>query len=249
MAELVALLFLVAVAWLAIEMRPLADAERHRLIVKRRMLAVARHYEFHESAPTVNSEFKKTMDPRGRWYVVDEPLAEFPALAAGLLKGKKHEWVVFGLAKGLRIVVVWLNKGLDNKQVSAYVSTEELLRHARQVGASTVIEVHNHPNPDPSRYFMLLASERDRISAEAYGASLARNGLEFLTFVAERGRYRQHACWLPDAFIPAHQFASTLSPCGRWALANITLRWELRARESLLSWLDQPNATHNVVAN
>lgn len=39
------------------------------------------------------------MNPNGEIYLLDEKLEEFPSIAAGLLKYKKHEWRLTALEK------------------------------------------------------------------------------------------------------------------------------------------------------
>ena len=83
----------------------------------------------------------------GRFYKIEERLFEFPALAAGLLKYKKHEWIIIAFEKEKRVELIWLNKGKDNKSVSWFLSASEIVETAKQHSFSSVLVFHNHPNP------------------------------------------------------------------------------------------------------
>jgi hypothetical protein len=97
--------------WFITASVPLTNEEVEALAVKRRLIVISESFGFTEHALSVNPEFKRNMKADGRLYCLDESLRDFPSLAAGLLKGKKHEWVLIAFARGDRVVASWANKG------------------------------------------------------------------------------------------------------------------------------------------
>ncbi len=240
------MILLFIATWLFVESRPLRPEEEKSLAIRRRLIAIDRYNGFTEDRLVINQDFKKNMKPDGKLYFLDESMKEFPSLAAGLLKGKKHEWVIFAFAKDHRIVAAWANKGIDKTQVSSAARPETLVGFAEKLGASIVLQFHNHPNPNPSRYYMLLPSLQDDVSAKFFGSLFVIKSLTYLAFVTARGMHSQYACWVPDDFMPLNSFLQIVQSLnGASRLANFGLRRELRSRHRILALLERPNATHN----
>jgi hypothetical protein len=154
----------------------------------------------------VDGEFKSRMNAMGSFYEVDIPLYEFPAVAAGLLKYKKHEWIVIAMERNRRVFLIWLNKGYDNESVGCGLHPTDIREVAKQREASSILVFHNHPNPDPARYSCTLPSSADLAHAATWSAILYEGGLNHLDFVCERGsHYEYHRC-AAEQFLPVTEF-------------------------------------------
>lgn len=183
-------------------LRPLTEEETFDLAKKRRTKKVNAYYRFSQHQVSVNLEFKKGMAAEGAYYNIQANLRKFPSIAAALLKYKKHEWIIVGFEKDQKVPFVWLNKDPNNSQVASHLSFAGMINHARSGNYSTVIVLHNHPNPDPSTFYMLLASEQDKCSAKALEDVLLQASINLLEFVCERGSFHQFHRAIAPSFIP-----------------------------------------------
>ncbi|MEE8077292.1 MAG: KTSC domain-containing protein [Candidatus Binatia bacterium] len=244
---LISLFAIASIAWFVRASRPLTGEEIERLARRRRVYALEEHWGFYTGQSRVSLAFKSSMNPGGSLYDLNVSVQEFPSLAAALLKGKKHEWVIFGFCNGGRVSAAWMNKGPDRESVSILVSVDSLMRVASQLGASMVLDLHNHPNPDPSRLSACRPSPQDRRHAEYYGPFFVARNIPYLAFVAERGRHFQYACWIPDQHIPLQSIRSDVSATnGTSRLVSFRLRREIKAPSRLATLLQDPNATENI---
>jgi hypothetical protein len=198
------------VVFIVSHFRPLNDEEISHLANKRRSKKINAYYQFSQSQVSVNSEFKKAMAAEGAYYNIHTALKEFPSVAAALLKYKKHEWIIIGFEKEQKIDYVWLNKGPNNAQVASHLSFAGMVNHARSGNHTTVIVLHNHPNPDPQKFYMLLASEQDKRSAKALENVLLSGSVNLLEFVCERGRFHQYHRAIAPSFIPVQSITTTI---------------------------------------
>lgn len=247
-AVIILIVIVVFISWLH-ESRPLAPQEEKDLAFRRRMTTIYNNYGFAEYPLAVNYDFKKRLKANGKLYHLDEPLQNFPAIAAGLLKGKKHEWIIIAFSDGNRILASWFNKGRDGTQVTPLISVEALLGLAQKMNASTILEFHNHPNSNPSLYSTSSPSERDRLSAEFYGKLFIEKGLTYLAFITERGIHSLYACWVPVSFMPLDLLLNDIKTTNNTSRSvNLSLRQELRVKHKVVSLLGQPNASHNIFA-
>jgi hypothetical protein len=236
-----------AVAWFLWASRPLSEQEIEAFARRARIVAIEEHFNFRDMEIEANPHFKRSMETNGRLYSVDLPITQFPATAAALLKGKKHEWIIFAYAQGDRVFVIWLNKGPDNKRVWPLMDPHQLLRYAEGLGADTVLDIHNHPNPNPARLSASLPSAQDHVSADTMGSVFASRGITYLAFVTERGRHYQYGCWVPDHLIPLPKLVTQVwARNGKSRLSNLDLRSEHRARSRLVSLLMYKDASHNL---
>jgi hypothetical protein len=102
-------------------LRPLKENEMEKLSSKRRGKAIHQYFTFDHQEYNVDKIFKKKMNPNGKFYRIDEKLYHFPSTAAGLLKYKKHEWIIIAFEKNKNISICWLNKGFDRSRVRVQV--------------------------------------------------------------------------------------------------------------------------------
>lgn len=111
-------------------LRPLNNSEIKDLAKKRRKNKIDKYYKFRKTEIDVNKDFKSSMNPEGEFYSFQKDLYSFPSVIAGLLKYKKHQWIIFGFERDKHIEEIWLNKGEDNKTVKSGLSKSEILNRA-----------------------------------------------------------------------------------------------------------------------
>jgi hypothetical protein len=80
-------------------LRPLNAREVKIFANKRRDKMIYQYFNFNQHEYSVDKTFKKNMNPNGMFYEIDENLYSFPSIAAGLLKYKKHEWIIIAFEK------------------------------------------------------------------------------------------------------------------------------------------------------
>jgi len=96
---LILLTGLVIVIFLLLHLRPLNEGEVKALAIKRRHNVIFKYYNFDMDEYAANKNFKKRMNPNGKFYEIDHDLHSFPSIAAALLKYKKHEWIIISFEK------------------------------------------------------------------------------------------------------------------------------------------------------
>ena len=145
------------------------------------------------------------MNADGALHRISEPLPSFPAVAAALLKSKKHEWIVFGFEVNKNVGLVWLNKGPDRNSVAPLLHDDSIAGLALSENARAVLRFHNHPNA------VLLPSKQDLSSAGHFAQLLNPKGINFLDFVCGRGYFKEYYRSISDAFFPVGQYAETIN--------------------------------------
>jgi len=226
---LCAVIIVAGVAFVLLHLRPLNSYEIGKLANKRRSKRINAYYRFRHMEVSVNPDFKKAMRAEGSFRRLNDPkpLSEFPRFAAALLKYKKHEWMVIGFERDQQIDRVWFNKGPDNKKVTAGLDYSAVIRYAHAGYYSTVIYLHNHPNPNPAMYDMLGPSEQDLVSARHTELALLPESLNLLKFVCERGRFLEYHRAIAPSFIPVEQLIQEASAQnGRTRTGNLELHVE-----------------------
>jgi hypothetical protein len=216
--------FIVFGIFTLLHLRPLTEEEVISLASKRRGKSVAKYYLFRFGETLVNSAFKKNMAASGRFHEVEMPLYGCPSTVAGLLKYKKHEWIIIAFEEGSRIKKIWLNKGYDNSSASSYLSLEEIVRVAKKYGATSILFFHNHPNPNPRRYSCINPSPTDMETAERYGEFLQSKGFNLLKFVCERGKFYEYYRIIADIFMPQVEFVRAIqemNDISKWRNYNL----------------------------
>jgi hypothetical protein len=208
-------------------LHPLTAAQVTQLAAKRRGKHIKVYFKFDKTHYTVNLEFKKRMNPRGEFYPLNESLSKFPAVAAGMLKYKKHEWIIIAFEKQRQVDCIWVNKGLDRTQVTAYLPSDLVRRLAVDNVYTSVLVLHNHPNPNPNEYAMHQPSNKDLQSAKAVASILAGYGVNLIEFVCERGGHHEYARFISDTFYPASTFATEILKInGSRKSVNLSLHFE-----------------------
>jgi len=217
----------VAAIFVFLHFRPLTEDEVRVLADRRRTKAINSYYTFDMKEYSVNAAFKKRMAASGSFYNMSEELFEFPALAAGLLKYKKHEWIIVAFERNKAIDKMWVNKGPNGSQVHFGISLPSVQQMAANGGYRSVLVFHNHPNSDPSLYSMCQASDQDKHTAGELAAQLRPAGVSLIEFVCERGRHYEYWRSVCDTFLPLDGFCEELRQInGSSRGQSFSLHWE-----------------------
>jgi hypothetical protein len=130
---------------------------------------------------------KKAMKAEGHFVGCDLSYRDVPARIAGLLKYKKHEWIVIAFINSYHVRHLWWNKGPDGTKVWSFLQDHSLKAAIHSFTPDAIAILHNHPNPDPSRYRMNIPSEQDFRHAQFYDGEFSKHGISLLEFICERG--------------------------------------------------------------
>lgn len=173
------LIGIVAIVFLFVltHLRSLNEREMEKLSVKRRRKEICQYFTFDRNKYDVDKGFKKRMNPKGKFYGLDERLYCFPSTAAGLLKYKKHEWVLISFEKNKKVSLCWVNKGLDRSGVNPYLSVNDIINISKKDGYNSVMIFHNHPNSNPNQFDCSKPSQQDIKSANEFASKLNNNVL------------------------------------------------------------------------
>jgi len=190
--------------------RPLKEDEIIQLADKQRQKLINQYFSFDQREFFANTEFKKRMNPSGEFQIVNESLVVFPAIAAALLKYKKHEWIIIAFEKGGIVNKLWINKGINRSQVSIYLSPEFIARLADADDDISILIFHNHPNSDPTLFDLTHPSNQDITSAHAYALILNQEGKNLLEFVCERGRHYRYFQSITPSFFPLSRYIASI---------------------------------------
>ena len=180
--------------------KPLTDDEITKLYAKRRKRIIGSLYHFREFGVQPDKEFKSAMNHNGQFYPANINMHLFPSYASALLKYKKYEWIVIGLADGITVKSIWVNRGFNNKSVFLMIDYELLADTALGNGCNVILFFHNHPNSNPQKYNMLVASKQDYISSKKMSEFFNKKGIVLLDYVCERGRFKEYYRSFPTNF-------------------------------------------------
>lgn len=210
MVAVLIVVILLAFLFVATHLRPLNEKEMNDLSFKRRGKAIRQYFYFNHQQYNVDKDFKKRMNPNGKFYGISEELYCFPSIAAGLLKYKKHEWVIIAFEKDRKVTLAWLNKGFDGSCVNMYLSPYDMIDVAKKEGYTSVIIFHNHPNSNPHHFDCSKPSKQDVESAKEISSTLCNSGVNLLEFICERGVHHQYFLEVSDIFFPMSTFLEVL---------------------------------------
>jgi hypothetical protein len=195
---------------------------------------------FTETLLEVNKEFKSTLNKNGQLYSCDEPLNSFPSIASALLKGKKHEWIIFAFAKNKIVYSFYTNKGNDNQSVAPNLNSDYIIKIAKDGGADMVLEFHNHPNA------VLAASQQDITSANYFGEIFTTNSLNFSAFISGAGRFHQYGWWFTETFFDINNYLERIKRGnGTSRSVNFDLRKEMKRKKYFKNFRLNSNSAHN----
>lgn len=202
------LLLIGLLIWMIVELlyfifhrKPLSEEEIIKLSQKRTRKYIKKNYSFNNVSVSIDKQFKSSLKPNGKWYNTEEKLDSFPSYIAGLLKGKKHEWVVIAIENEGIVYGFYANKGYNNASVSFNCDLDYIMEKCRECNCSTIMRFHNHPNDNPNYQTCLLASEQDKLSA-TWCAEQVIDSYNWLDFVCERGNFIKFYEQYSKNFIP-----------------------------------------------
>lgn len=202
---------------------PLTKDEISILASLRRFSDVLKHYNFGEYAIEIDAENKKKIKPAGNFYNITSTIQTFPSFVAALLKGKKQEWLIAGIADNKDVKGFWANKGNDSSSVSSKIGYYEMLSYIKQNQADTILLFHNHTNA------ILSPSDIDINSANEDGKRYNESGINYFAFVVGRGNYKQYALWILDDLFPKIDYINKINKVnGTRRSINYDLNMELK---------------------
>jgi len=208
---------------------PLDQNEIKILAEKRRRDRAIEDFKFCTLQRVASPEEKKGMKGKGHFVRCDMDYFITPSRIAGLLKYKKHEWIVIAFIINKKVKTLWWNKGPDSTTVRSFLSDHELNKALNTFEPDTLAFFHNHPNPDPSRYRANLPSDADLNSASLYHRKLGTKGITLIDFISERGVPYLYYAGFHDSVVPVDPIMSGISQInGSGILKNYSLRKELR---------------------
>lgn len=212
MAIIILLAAVVAIVSLLILTRPLNKSDIRALAYKRRNLAISAYYTFDTDEYWISPEAKKKMQPHGSLYELSPPISlnSFPSFAAALLKYKKHEWIIIGFEREGLVVKLWVNKGQDSETACLKLSLSSLLAIAKEQNCTTVLFLHNHPNPNPSQFSTSRPSENDLSFTQTLANLLVPESVNLLAFICERGRHYEYWRSIHNEFLPIESFVKAI---------------------------------------
>ncbi|MDD4050711.1 MAG: hypothetical protein PHR28_02275 [candidate division Zixibacteria bacterium] len=210
---------------------PLNPEEIMHLAEKRRRIKALSQFAYRVSETPADPEEKKAMIASGEFKTCDMDYFTTPSRLAGLLKYKKHEWIVVAFVTGQTVHAHWWNKGRDGKSVSLRMLADTYETVFKSYATDTVLILHNHPNSDPSRFRTDLPSETDLQTANCRHQDLIPRGKSLLEFVCERGiPHLYYAAFHADV-LPIRPMISEIEGVnGLGVFGNYKLRREMRKK-------------------
>lgn len=210
---------------------PLIEQEIVKLSKKRQRNNELKEYAYSKNALKANPAVKKSMKVNGQLLESDINYYISPSYIAGLLKSKKHEWIVLAFIKSKKVKYIWWNKGPNGNTVWSKLDKNTLKSAISISQPDTIAILHNHPNPNPSRYRVNEPSHQDLISAEYYDTEFAKHHINLLEFVCERGIPFLFYASFYHYIIPLQPIISEITKInGKNIFKNYSLRKELKKR-------------------
>lgn len=224
---LASLIIIIFFLFILTHIDPLTEGEVVQLGTKRRNKQIHNYFSFQRREVSVNREFKKKMKPTGKFYQLKNNLYDFPAIAAALLKYKKHEWIMIAFERNKEISLIWLNKGPNRSSVTSYQSPENMAKLAYEKRATSILTFHNHPNPNPSQLNCTKPSDQDITSARIRSSILNKRGINLISFICERGTPYRYFLLPANSFLPLLEFLGVINEVnGQSRLTNLKLHIE-----------------------
>ncbi len=208
---------------------PLNNQEILALSMKRQRIRALRKFDFSTMQRPADAAEKKAMKSQGEFVGCDLGYRDSPARIAGLLKYKKHEWIVIAFINSLHVRRLWWNKGPDGTKVWSFLRDHSLKSAIRSLRPDAIAILHNHPNPDPSRYRMTIPSEADFRSAGFYDGEFSKHDISLLEFICERGVPHLYYASFADSVVPIDPITDEIQKVnGTGIFKSYSLRKELK---------------------
>jgi len=208
---------------------PLDPEEVLALSRKRQRNRALWKFDFSTMPTPAGAAEKKAMKSRGEFVACDLSYRDTPARIAGILKYKKHEWIVIAFINSFHVRHLWWNKGPDGTRVWSYLQGHSLKGAIGLLRPDSIAILHNHPNPDPSRYRKNIPSEKDLISAGFYDSEFCKHGISLVEFICERGVPHLYYASFADVVVPIEPIVDEIQKVnGTGIFNNFSLRKELK---------------------
>ncbi len=208
---------------------PLSLNEIASLALKRQRNEAIFKHDYSRSPRPANPIEKKAMKSGGEFVPSNLAYDEAPSRIAGLLKYKKHEWIVLAFIDSMRVRKLWWNKGPDGTKVWSFLRHHSLRSVIKSLKPDTIAILHNHPNPNPSVLRMNIPSRQDIRSAGIYDLEFSNHRINLLEFICERGIPHLYYASFDDSVAPLTPIIlGIIGENGRGILRNRTLRKELK---------------------
>jgi hypothetical protein len=226
---------------------PLTAEEVIQLAQKRRRIRALFEYRFGSQQRLADPAEKKAMNSNGEFVALDIDFSHAPARIAGLLKYKKHEWIVFAFVRRKRVTNLWWNKGPDGTQVWLFLEEDTLEKTIQSLKPDAIAIFHNHPSSRKpvgrdtdflTRALMSVARDLDQFpsradleTADSFQQHFASRHISLLDFICVRGiPHLYHAAFSDDVF-PVQPIIDEIdSMNGTGIFGNCSLRRELKRR-------------------
>ncbi len=208
---------------------PLESDEVLTLSRKRQRNRSLWKYKFSTMQRPADPAEKKAMKRHGEFVSCDLGYSDAPASIAGLLKYKKHEWIVIAFINSFHVRHLWWNKGPDRTMVWSFLRDHSLKNAIRSLRPDSIAILHNHPNPNPSRYRMTIPSDADLRSAGFYNTEFVKHSISLLEFICERGVPHLYYASFDDSVVPIESITDEICQVnGKGLFKNYSLRKELK---------------------
>ena len=212
---------------------PLNDSEVLDLAEKRRRNRALEKFDFSNIEQPAHPSEKKRMKASGQFVSCNLAFYDAPAHIAGMLKAKKHEWIVAAYVRSYHVPLLWWNKGPDGVHVYLTLSEQDVLSQAKEMGANAIAILHNHPNPYGNRA-TCEPSPNDVKSALITANFLLPHAISLLEFVCDRGVPHLYFTAFSEAEEPFEPILSNVQQSNGLSRGeNYGLRKELRDGEQL----------------
>lgn len=188
----------------------MTNEEILQLAKARRIQQINDYYSFPKVEYNADKDFKNKMKPSGKFYRVDESLNTFPAIAAALLKYKKHEWIILAFEKNKEVNLIWVNKGEDSSSANLLINFNDIVNMASNEKYNTIMMFHNHPNNNPNIYDYSIPSKMDLLIAEKFSELSSKNGLNLVKYICERGISYRYFLNTIDSFYNLDEIAGNI---------------------------------------
>jgi len=201
----------------------------YALARKRQKTRFLSRFSFSKDPQLADADEKKAMKSDGQFVVCDLAFYEAPARIAGLLKYKKHEWIVVAFIHAQRMTKLWWNKGPDGTKVWLLLHEKALLRAISLLRPEAIAILHNHPSSSLEFLTGINSepSEADLRSAGYYDGEFSKFGIHLFEFICYRGVPHLYYAGFDNNIIPLEPILAEINGVnGKGVLRNYRLRIE-----------------------
>lgn len=190
--------------------RPLTDKEIIDFANVKRTYLIYKTFDFTHIQFNVNPKYRESLDSRGRWDRASLKLTETLSCFTDLLKYKRHEWFLWGLADEKECKFIWANKGYDNESCYFSGSFSGLVALAKENKCHTVISMHNHPHTKERYWNLLKPSQTDINTYNKLKSFFESKGLNYIDALCTQGSFMIYGFSICDDYLPAEQIADEI---------------------------------------